>query len=328
MFLRSSSLLVFLSMGLVACGDDAGAGGGADTSSVSTTATSSSATSSSGGACLGVCSTPPPPGWNGPVLLADDDVESCPSPVLAGGLASEPGVPDSAIEAGAFACGCACVADPASCASVDVDPACSEGADTFAAVPEACSTPPAVAAAADDVQIGAVSPAGTCTPAGEQTAPSGAGFVTPRDVCGIQVTTAGCEGTQVCVPSTDAQVCVWRHGAVGCQQVPAYPNELVLVAMIDDGRACGAGTCTCETAAGGCAGSVELYSDAACATSIATVPAVAGCATLPQPEVVGSARYALTNPSFSCPSEPGGQAVVTGAVGAAEDEVYTLCCRD
>ena len=81
--------------------------------------------------------------------------------------------------------------------------------------------------------------------------------------CAVAKAGGGCRANQVCVPKTGSafETCVQKTGSVAC---PAgYPTSFRAGDSAADTRACT--QCTCTTSP--CAGTLELFDDAACTTS-------------------------------------------------------------
>ncbi len=262
-------------------------------------------------------------GWQGPVFMPADDVASCSQPALFGGLASDPSEPDSAVTATPLVCACACVGQPDQCDDMYVDPICTAGFDPFAVPVGMCAPAQIIGGNGSDVELSAPD-IGQCAASATVDTAGTTSFVTPRDVCDVAVSETGCDAGQVCVPPDEPIVCVFQPGEHDCSTATGYPVKKLLAGGTTDTRGCTTGTCGCGGSPNGCVGSIEIFDGANCTGVSDTLATVGGCSTFDPPFAVVSARYTLANPNFTCGSS--GTPGQTGAYGALDSQLFTLCC--
>ena len=164
---------------------------------------------------------------------------------------------------------------------------------------------------------------GTCAASMQSPTKPPATWTTFGHACGYQGVTTGCNVGQVCLPGTNAPyqpgVCISKPGDNMCPQT--FPNKHVYYDMMVDTRDCTA--CKCGPVTGAtCTATVDLYSDAACNTKIASIPA-GTCGDLSGNPAV-SGRKATPQFTGSCAADAtGGQP--TGSVTG--QNAVTYCCR-
>ncbi len=323
--------LPFDDIGFTGGSGGAGAGGGAGsptTASSMTTqqqSTSPSTVTGFGGAdCASgndVCVPPVPAGWTGPVLLADDDTQSCASPALTGGLAADATIPDTALAVEPLPCICSCALDPSSC-SVTIAPDGCQGNANFTVDGASGCNNSSFAGGSNVVKLlGNLN--GTCLPSATEGATS-VTLAAVRDACPVEITGAGCNDDFLCVPSSEADVCVYVSGIADCANATGYPSRRTIVTSWNDSRMCTPAGCSCQTGVGACSGQVTFYDGSMCSGAEIGGPFSidAGC-----PQVTGniaSASYTLDNPSFPC--APIGAGTPAGVAAADVATAFTLCC--
>lgn len=316
-------------------GGAAAAGGGAGatmtTSSSMTTqeqSTSPSTVTGFGGAdCASgndICVPPAPPSWTGPVLLADDDTQSCGTPTLYGGLAADPGILDAALAVQPLPCTCGCTFDPSSCVANIAFNTCSNGSTLSIGGPQGCADSTSAVSVTEAKISGSLN--ASCAP----TVAEGTklvGYTTPRDACPVTITETGCEGSFLCVPATEAAVCVYQAGVVDCSTATGYPVRRTLVTDYDDGRSCTTQGCSCLNGIGACNGQVNLWDSAGCQGLVVGGPFPLNSADCPAIDnFVASASYELDDPNFQCTAQ--GMGTTMGSVTANLAATYTLCCLE
>lgn len=271
---------------------------------------------SSDSICVGV-----PEGWQGPVLLMDEDSDgSCPS-----GYPTELWRGGSFLSAPAATCGCSCgelqgqyECGPARIRAYDAPEmqVCPNTLDiaTWETSEDACvrldelprDTPIRfLNATADLSQAG-------CTPLPEIERPEVV-WQQRSIACALPETESCLLGK--CVPSPlPADLCVWQEGTETCPS--RFPNQLNLFTGVEDQRDCTA--CTCGDPVGRCQVDVELFSGSACNISQGSI-ANLECL-LPDVDLA-SARFSFGGPAANCEA---GDVEPTGEVQPSEP--VTVCC--
>ena len=275
-------------------------------------------TSSAECASLGKqCVAAPPADWSGPIAL----LTGATTPTCTGQYPTAAYQPplQAELDAGTPSCTCSCAADPAACPDVEIrehgefSTCGGPGAQIALFGPDECKS----FSLKQDLKVTPeewIPGAGPCIPGVNKQMPSPSWGVAAR-ACAPASQEGTCDGTQTCVPPlpADAELCIFRSGDHAC---PNGYEKSLFHGDYADARDCAA--CTCGSPTGVCGGSITLYSDSSCATSIGS-GAFDAC--LGPFQEVRSARYTATTTAVSCSPSAG---AVTGSV-ALEDPV-TFCC--
>ncbi|NUO50996.1 MAG: hypothetical protein HOV80_19245 [Polyangiaceae bacterium] len=309
----------------------AGGGAGSTTTTASSMTTQQQSTSPStvtgfGGAdCASgsdVCVPPAPTNWTGPVLLADDDTQSCGAPTLFGGLAADPGILDAALAPQPLPCTCGCMFNPSDCVANIGFNTCNNGSVFSVSAAQGCADSPSGTLVNEAKITGSLN--ASCPPNVVEGTKVVA-YTTPRDACPVTITEAGCDDGFVCVPASEAAACVYQAGVVDCSTATGYPVRRTLVTDYTDGRSCTTEGCSCLNGLGACNGQVNLWDETGCGGLMVGGPFPLNSADCP---VIGSnvasASYQLDDPGFQCTAQ--GMGTTTGTVTANPAVTYTLCC--
>jgi hypothetical protein len=298
-------------------------------------------------ACTGACLPAEPDFWSVPNLVwIGSEADAPPCPTSAATLAYEGRDGPS----GPFACGaCTCGPPSGSCGLPATITAASAGCDSDVhGVTTTPVDPPAGwdggCADAGGVPAGASCDGGACVQSitfapvvpSETGCASTAGPPEPGPVSWSSFARAckpadedGCAGTgQRCVPPAPSgfRTCILQQGDVACPTdvMSAYTEHHTFYGGVSDLRSCSA--CACGAPSGsGCAASVSLYTDGACADLLVSATAGAAgpvCAGVPPGSALGSESAAP--PSYT----PGACAPAGGIQAGGLSPVLpaTLCC--
>ncbi|MEA2750302.1 MAG: hypothetical protein QOI41_4445 [Myxococcales bacterium] len=221
---------------------------------------------------------------------------------------------------GGGSCGCTCTPSGGSCAggvASKSGAACAGASTALAAVASSCSTiaatlPLPVAFVPTSNGLPPSNCGGTVSP--------GLGDPKPARVCtgAVPVSGTNCATGEVCVKQTNfpfgGLTCIIHDGDIACPRHLDY--RVPVGAAVADGRSCN-NTCSCQPEP--CGGTLEAFSDTACATSVNKVN-VDGTCTMAGTDMTGMS-YRFT-PSLGC-----GVSVPAKVLGT---ETYTaqrtLCC--
>ena len=141
-----------------------------------------------------------------------------------------------------------------------------------------------------------------------------------RLCAGSTLGNAGCDGPgEVCAPSAidapfEGKVCVWRIGEHGCPS--GFPDQHTFSDTLDDDRGCT--DCNCGDPMATCTVTTTVYSDNACATSLATVLNNNTCVTA----TVGLSITNTRTTTGACAASGGNP---TGDVDLGPNRL-TVCC--
>lgn len=263
-----------------------------------------------------------PAAWNGPVVLYDGDPAikpaACPGEHP---LKSYEGFRDLN-PTPAICSACSCSAPPVSCTPMplELDGTACGSQKGFATQPPAgqCGSV-SLPGGANSVKADApIASAGACTPAGGAATLPPPNWTAAALACAGGGLGAGCGNKSSCAAKSaapfGASLCIYRVGDLAC---PAgFGDKHVYVNNVIDSRGCT--PCTCGGGTATCAVTTTVFSDGACATSIATVPNDGSCVAA---AAAGSIQVQITK-SGSCPAD-GGQP--NGSLQAGIPPT-TVCC--
>jgi len=281
--------------------------------------------------CSGFSCVPAPPaGWVGVAWLeASSAPAACPP-----GLGDQLDLFDPAdLVAPAASCSCACgVAAGVACGThMRCDPSAAQCAATGNMNGQSTScgsnipnvTFPAYCRADPPGAFG-----GACAPTAAGAAPQWSWAMAAR-ACGTQLGGTCSDSASVCVPELAGAIgpCIRRAGDLAC---PAPYGKKTLYydgQTVTDDRACNGSGCacgapigsTCDCGPQGCA--VDLYGDAACGATQASVPTTAACG-LVQSKPTAAKLVGVSTVPGACP--PSGAAQPTGTVTPTAP--VTVCC--
>ena len=247
-----------------------------------------------------------PPAWNGPVVLFDGDPVAKPA-----GCPGEH--PLKSFEGNrdlnptpAICAACACAAPSVICTVKQLD---------FDAA--GCNLQKGFATQPQPGQCGAISPSGSVTSytaaapnavvAGACAASGGTATLPPPSWGGAGLACAGgglgggCGNKAACAAVSGAPfgagLCVYRSGDLSCPN--GFGSKHLYVSSVIDTRGCS--ICTCGGGSATCSATTTVYSDGACAVSVADVPNDGSCV-----DAAGGASIKLTvTKSGSCPADGG-----------------------
>jgi hypothetical protein len=160
---------------------------------------------------------------------------------------------------------------------------------------------------------------GSCSPTVTETPPSPGGSMGKTCTVANAPTTGSCSAGQVCAPPGTATyaLCIAQSGHVACPS--DHPNAHTVGTGITGG---GCGACSCAAPNTSCDSPMfTVYSDGACATSIASMTADGTCQAVTAGVAVASYLYTAT-PNTGC--VPPTQPQPTG--NATLSDQGTVCC--
>ncbi|MEJ7732154.1 MAG: hypothetical protein WKG00_23465 [Polyangiaceae bacterium] len=175
--------------------------------------------------------------------------------------------------------------------------------------------------------LGIPASGGSCTPGGGVPTKQPVSWANLGLGCGSpQLTAAGCNGTQVCLPRAGGDfvggVCIMHVDDVSCPP-GTFTEKHVFYQDFTDDRGCG--ECACGAAADGtCPATVELYGSDTCTAGslLSSIPAGACVDLVGNPEIQGRKLSAIGLPTGGSCAASGGD-----ATGDAEPtDATTFCC--
>jgi hypothetical protein len=270
------------------------------------------------------CVPEAPSGWAGPVLLYDGPVEVAPACPSSLAIARVEG--NSALVAPApHTCtACTCAAGGGATCTVKMERyasvACNNDIDIIDVAKGACTSLSGTAS----IKVSTVSTGGTCPAAGGVVSRAPLVWGSFNRVCGApELLRTGCPSGSVCTPDSPnpfrSKHCIHRPEDVACPD-GVYTQKTLVVAAIDDTRACS--PCTCGPAQNNCAGSAQQFSGTLCfgTQQQSSLEALEPCTTT---QGVTFRLQDVTSVSPTClPNSDGGAPI--GSVTPSRSE--TVCC--